>query len=106
MISNDALAERLDALGAEIRADIRGLNQTVLTQNGRIGAIEIARAREEGARAAVAEAAAQTAAALTVANRLRDKSRAWKLGVVTAILGGLGGIVTAGTLVAHVIVNH
>lgn len=100
-VSNDALAAGIAAIGD----DIRELRETVLRQNGRIGVIEIARAEEKGERTAVALAAAETAAALHKANAIKEKSRAWKVKIITAAVGGLGGIVTVGALVAHALIQ-
>lgn len=100
--SIDVILERLDG----ISDDISNLRQTVLQQNGRIGKIEIERAREEGARDAVAAAAANTAAALERATNLKDKSRTWKATVIVSAATALGVVVTLGTLVAHAVIYH
>ena len=103
--SFDAIIARIDALDEKATGSIDRIARAVEKQNGRITTIEHERLLERGARDAVAKAAADTAAALERAKTLREKSRRWKIGVVTAILGSLGGIVTVGALVAHVIVR-
>ncbi len=108
-ISNDALLVHIQALRediSEVKDDVREIKSLQKIANGRVSKIESARAEEKGARDAVAQAAANTAASLQAAKSLREKSRTWKAAVIAAVLGSVGGVVTAGSLVAHAITNH
>lgn len=101
-ITNETLAERIES----VISSVNRVARAVEIQNGRVSAIELARAEEKGAREAVATAAASTAAALERATNIREKSRTWKATVIVSTATALGGVVTIGTLVAHAVIYH
>lgn len=104
-VSNDVILERLDGIEKAITnggRQIDALSKRIDRQNGRIGTIELARAEEKGARDAVAKAAADTAAALT----LREKSFAWKARWSGIIIGSVATLCTLGALIAQLVVGH
>lgn len=100
--SIDVILERLDGLDQSIKRVARAVE----TQNGRVTTIELARAEERGERSAVAQAAAETAAALQAARNVREKSKTWKATIIVTFATALGCVVTVGTLVAHALIYH
>lgn len=91
--------DRLEEIEEHLGERIDRLSTAVEKQNGRVGTIERERAEEKGAREALARAAQAT-------QSLRDKSRSWKITVVSAFCLAIGTVVAIAELAVHFLIHH
>lgn len=94
-VTNETIVERIEG----VIASINRVARAVEIQNGRVTAIELARAEEKGARDAavkVAEAAAHVV----------DRSRTWKLGIAVSLVGGISAASAVADVLSHYLFHH
>lgn len=94
-ITNETLAERIES----VISSVNRVARAVEIQNGRVSAIELARAEEKGAR----EAAVKVAEA---ASHITDRSRTWKLAIAASLVGGISAASAVADVLSHYLFHH